>query len=64
MDFPSRVLDSVGDLRAVAQEQAKALKAEADEAARIERVWDDLFRFVSRGWLFHVVNLLEKSRLY
>lgn len=61
MELPPQVLDSARDLLASAKQHARTLKADAEEAARIEKVWDDFLRFSSRGWPLHVLNLLERE---
>lgn len=61
MEFPSSVLDSARDLLVSAKAQAKRLRAEAEEAARQERVLDDLLRYVSQGWPLHVLSILNEE---
>ena len=37
------------------------LKVEADEAARIQRIWEDLGNYLAKGWSSHVVWLMENE---
>jgi len=48
-------------LLATAKQKAKILKAEADEAARVHRVWEDLFAFLSKDWPLHILALIERE---
>lgn len=61
MGFRPEFVDGVMDLLASAKERAKALKAEADAAARIERVWEELHFFVVKDWPLHIVDLLDRE---
>lgn len=61
MEFPSPVLDAVKDLLCAAKERAKVLRADADDASRVQRVYEELVRHISHGWPLHVLSLLEKE---
>jgi hypothetical protein len=61
MGFRPQVLDSVRDLLAAARERAKALKAETDAAARIEKVWEALLGFIGKEWPLHLLDLLDRE---
>jgi hypothetical protein len=62
MAFRSHTLDCVRDLLATAKGHAKALKAEADAASRIEKVWDNLLSFMAKGWPLHILDLLGREQ--
>jgi hypothetical protein len=61
MEFPVTIMDAARELLASARQRAKALTAEADEATRIERIWDSLLQCLSRGWPLHILALLERE---
>ncbi len=54
-------IDAIRELTATARQRAKALKAEADEAARLQKVWEDLTSFIEKNWLLHTLDLLGKE---
>lgn len=54
--------DVIRELTATARQRAKALQAEADGAARLLKVWEELSSFVERNWPLHTLDLLEKQR--
>src|SRR5262249_12273614 len=57
----STAIDAVRDLLASAKERAKILKTESEEATRLEHIWNDLLRFVSQAWFFHILALVDKE---
>lgn len=59
--FPESLLTLAGEQTAIAAQKAKALKAEADEAAHIHKIWEDIISFLSRRWLLHVLALIDKE---
>jgi flagellar biosynthesis regulator FlaF len=61
MGFRPELIDGVMDLLASAKERAKALKAEADAAARIEKVWEELHSFMAKDWPLHILELLDRE---
>lgn len=61
MGFRPELQEGVMDLLASAKERAKTLKAEADSAARIERVWEGLHSFMVKDWPFHILDLLDRE---
>jgi hypothetical protein len=61
MDLAPHDRDSINDLRAEATQRAKAARAEAEEAARVQGIWDNLYRFVANDWSFHVLDLFQKE---
>jgi hypothetical protein len=61
MGFCPELLDGVTDLLASAKERAKALKAEAADAARIEKVLEGLHSFMEKDWPLHILALLDRE---
>lgn len=61
MGFEAELLDNVMKLLASAKERARALKTEADSAARIEKVWEDVHSFMVKEWPLHILDLLERE---
>lgn len=59
--LPESLLTLAGEQTAIAAQKAKALKVEADEAAHIHKVWEDITSYLSRGWLLHVLALIDKE---
>jgi len=60
--FPETLGERLHPLRVEATQKSQKLKAEADEALRLQKTWEDLASFVARGWPLHVLNLLERER--
>ena len=60
--FGDEALESVRDILAEAGTRAKELRAEAERADHIRRVWDDLLAFVERRWFLHVQALMDRER--
>jgi len=61
MEFNPELKAGVTKLLACANEKTKVLKAEADAAARIEKVWERLRNFMEKGWPFHILDLLDRE---
>ena len=61
MEFPVEIIDQISELHISAKAETKRLKAEADEAARTEKVWAEFDRFINKGWSLHILELLEKE---
>jgi len=61
MGFRPELQDSVMDLLASAKERSRALKAEAESAARIESVWERLHSFMVKDWPLHILDLLDRE---
>lgn len=57
MGFRVELIDGVNNLLA----SAKALKAEADAAARVEKVWETLHCFMVKDWPLHILDLLDRE---
>lgn len=61
MEFPVEIIDQVRELHISAKAETKRLKAEADEAARTEKVWAEFDQYINKGWSLHILDLLEKE---
>lgn len=59
--FPESLLTLAGEQTAIAAQKAKALKVNADEAAHIHKVWEDITSYLSRRWLLHLLALIDKE---
>ncbi|BAZ03075.1 hypothetical protein NIES37_70880 (plasmid) [Tolypothrix tenuis PCC 7101] len=44
-------------------QKAKELKAQAEEAANIQKLWEDITTFMQHGWLFHILDIMDKQDL-
>lgn len=62
MGFCPELMDGVMDLLATAKERAKALKAEAEAAARVEKVWEVLHSFMVKEWPLHILDILDREQ--
>ena len=51
----------VQDAAAAAKEKAIKLQAQAQEADRTSRLWEDLSKYVNGGWNWHIKHLFEKE---
>lgn len=56
-----QIVGSARDLAAAARERLSSLKAQAEEAARVSRLWEDLLTYLERGWPLHVLAQLNKA---
>lgn len=61
MEFPTQIIDEIRELYGSVKGEAQRLKTEAEEAARTERVWADLEKFLMNGWVLHVLELLDRE---
>ena len=61
MGFRPELLDGVTELWDSAKERARALKVQADDAARIEKVWEGLHSFMVKDWPLHILDLLDRE---
>ena len=59
--FPEQSADAVRELTAKARQKAKILKAEAEEASRIQKVWDDLTFWMAENWFLHILDLMRRE---
>src|SRR5438876_953870 len=60
--FDQTSLITVRELCAQATHKAKTLRDEAEKAAHVEKVWEDLTLFLSRGWPIHVRSLMDTEK--
>lgn len=63
MEFPQKILDQIRELHKTAKVEAQRLKAEAEQAAKTERIWEEFEQFLAKGWALHVLALIEKEEL-
>lgn len=61
MGFRPELSTGITDLLASAKERTKALKAEADAAASIEKFLERLNSFIQKDWPFHVLDLVDRE---
>jgi len=61
MGFRPELLNTVNDLLANAKNDAKALKADAERAAEIEKLWEGLHSFLVKEWPLHILDLLDRE---
>lgn len=61
MEFPREIMDQIRDLHGIAKVEVQQLRAEAEQAAQAERIWNDFGRFLAKGWVFHVLALTKKE---
>jgi hypothetical protein len=54
-------IDTIHQLVSSARQNAKSLRAQADEAARVQQVWEELKSFIERNWPLHIIALIEKE---
>ena len=60
-EFLQEVMDLARDQLEAAKEQKQAIKQQFEEAARVEKTWEDLLLFASRDWYMHILDLLKKQ---
>jgi hypothetical protein len=61
MDFPSHIIDNARDMHALATEESELLKGKLAEAVQIQSLWRDYLAFVNKGWVMHLLALIEKE---
>jgi hypothetical protein len=59
--FSEDILKSINEQLAESAEKARRLKAEADRAAAVQQVWENLLSYVNRQWYLHILHLLKKN---
>jgi hypothetical protein len=57
--FSDTAIDAIRGLSATAKQEAKILKAKADEAARLQRVWEGFGEYVDKKWFLHVLAVID-----
>jgi hypothetical protein len=58
--FPEPLLNIAEEQTAKAAQKAKELQAQAEEAASIQKLWEDIALFMRRGWLLHLLDVIDK----
>jgi hypothetical protein len=61
MDLSTNSKDAINDLRAAAEQRAKAAREVAEEARLVLQLWDDFVRYLERDWPFHLLALVQKE---
>jgi len=61
IDLSTNSKDAINELRASAEQNAKAARAVAEESAVVLQLWENLVRFIERDWPFHVLGLYQKE---
>jgi hypothetical protein len=61
--FPDRIIQTIADLSVEAERKAKSLQAEANEVARVQKMWDDLHSFLHKRWSLHVLDLMDRETI-
>lgn len=60
--FPESLLNIAEEQTVNAVHKAKELQAQAEEAASIQKLWEDLTSFMKRGWLLHLLDAIDKQQ--
>jgi len=60
--FPENFLDQAREQAAFTTQREKDIKAQAEEVARLCKLWDNLNRFLHKQWPLHCVDLLDKDK--
>lgn len=56
-----QIIDSIRELAGTSRQKARALKAEAEQAAHTQELWANLLLYVEKEWYRHVLDLVEKE---
>jgi hypothetical protein len=48
-------------MHASSREQSRLLKVKLEEATRVENLWNEYLNFISKGWVMHLLALVEKE---
>jgi hypothetical protein len=59
--FPESLLNITEEQIANVTLKSKELQAQAKEAASIQKLWEDIASFMKRGWLLHLLDVIEKQ---
>lgn len=59
--FPESLLNIAEGQIANTAQKAKELQAQAEEAASIQKLWEDIALFMRRGWLLHILDVIDKQ---
>ena len=61
MEFSRAIVDRILEMHETAKVEAQRLQHEADQSARIEKIWADCRKYVVQGWSLHFISLLERE---
>ena len=59
--FPEPLLNIAEEQTAQAVQKAKELQAQADEAASIQKLWQNVTSYLKRGWILHLLDAIKKQ---
>lgn len=54
-------IDSVHQLVTFSRQSARILRTQADDAARVQRIWEDLASYLDHSWPLHILDLFERE---
>jgi len=60
--FPESLLKTAQEQKVIATQQAEEKQSLADKAKRIQKLWEDITKFVNNGWTLHLLNLIDKEK--
>jgi len=60
-EFRSEISKVLQDICATAEATAKKLRSKAEDAARVQRIWEDMLQYVEKGWVLHIVSLMDRE---
>lgn len=63
MTFSPESIGFARELSASRRQTATQLRTQAEEASHIEKVCTDLVIFLEKGWVIHVLHLLDKEKI-
>jgi len=63
IDFPQEVIDLAREQLGFARVNKKNITIQLEEAAKIEKAWEDFLLYTSRKWFMHTLDLLDKQKL-
>lgn len=58
--FSESLFKIAQEQKAKSVEKAQELKTKEDEAAKIQKLWSDVTLFMERGWLLHILDVIDK----
>ncbi len=59
--YSENSVDAIRQLVSSSRQTAKTLRAQADEATRVQQVWEDLASYIERVWPLSILALAEKE---
>lgn len=60
--FPESLLNIAEEQTVNTVHKAKELQVQAEEAANIQKLWEDVTSFMKRGWLLHLLDVIDKQQ--